>query len=284
MSLINEALKRAQSQQQNRATGSGNTGGASIGQAMRQEGPQRFPQNHRSSALPWLIAGGCLLTLLVLGFGLILWTLSSQRSIKEAPAIALAEPAQISSRPEASSSPRPERPETISEIAAAGPQDLDASAPTAPSPLSSPGQTETAADPAPGQAVSAMPAESTAHHISEPAPSPVSSPPAAVPTAAPTETAQTLPPETVPPESALSGSPTVAPTEEEVWAVIDRLEIRGIMAGLSRVLVFDPPANRSFAYDKGSTVSRTPLLVIREISPEAITFEDDAGQTYVKPF
>jgi len=70
----------------------------------------------------------------------------------------------------------------------------------------------------------------------------------------------------------------------EVQAYIDALKIRGVMPGSQKVLIFDPSIGSSTAYEAGSRMS-TPLRVeIQAINDRSIEFLDHAGYTYTKRF
>lgn len=72
--------------------------------------------------------------------------------------------------------------------------------------------------------------------------------------------------------------------DKEIQEYLTALEIRGIMSGGQKILLYDPETGKSSTYDSGSTISRTPEIKIRRISGTAIYFVDNAGFTYIKRF
>jgi len=69
-----------------------------------------------------------------------------------------------------------------------------------------------------------------------------------------------------------------------VEAFITRLEVRGIMSGGQKALLFNHLTQRSEAYIPGSTVSNELQLKIQAITERSITFVDHDGHVYIKQF
>ncbi|MCC5807382.1 MAG: hypothetical protein JJU00_13750 [Opitutales bacterium] len=300
MSLINEALKKAQSQQDPAKTSARKAGtGSTVTQAMGRRSPHvpAVPAPRSSLLLP-VLAGGAILAVLVLGIGLIFWSLN--RPSDTGSEIARAEPSAMPQPPP------PTSPDTTGAAAAAV---EDAVAPTEapaepaqsppPVPLQRP-NTEDPPDVSDSEPVlSVEPAPPLEQPTRQPAPPDAASPTAAqqresVPTAAegaeaPEAVAETAPapappePEATPPAADLPPVPAPFP-EAQILEVIDQLEIRGIMADSRRVLIYDSRVKRSFAYGLDSTVSGNPFLKIKDITSSSIIFTDDAGRSFTKSF
>ncbi|KAF0093157.1 MAG: hypothetical protein E1N59_3072, partial [Puniceicoccaceae bacterium 5H] len=108
------------------------------------------------------------------------------------------------------------------------------------------------------------------------------------PTTAPVTTPA---PEPNPPQVVVAPStahPTPAPTpatpRKVIQAYLDEVQVRGVMSGGSKILLFDPTAGRSRAFAQGDLLSADPQIEIAEIKLNQIIFTDDAGVTYVKRF
>ena len=69
-----------------------------------------------------------------------------------------------------------------------------------------------------------------------------------------------------------------------VWARLQELEIRGIMSGGEKVLVFDTSTGKSKSYEPGDIVDGTLSLKISSIESDAILFEDYGGIIHTKSF
>lgn len=75
----------------------------------------------------------------------------------------------------------------------------------------------------------------------------------------------------------------VAP-DPEITAFVSSLEIRGVMRGGQRILIFDPTVQRSRAYAPNEILSETWELLVVSISPQRVEFVDERGATYFKRF
>lgn len=280
MSLINEALKKAQALQD--ANNSAPSKGGADGAARRNAGGSE--PSMRTGAAAFIFAGVALFTLL--GIGLAVRNLSTPAETRAETA--LADPIRPAPPPSEDPVPTPAQTEK-QEGDGMRPGETD----DPPRTLNDPLQTVSpAAEPAREKPAS------TPQAVDAPGKTPVaengSSTERSTPVRREAESARpstqphaaVIPDETSPATDANPAEPPPpAPVpEEEILAIIDLLEIRGIMADSKRVLIYDSRVKRSFAYGIGSTVSRTPLLKIREITPRSITFNDEAGRSFTKAF
>jgi hypothetical protein len=62
------------------------------------------------------------------------------------------------------------------------------------------------------------------------------------------------------------------------------LEVRGVMSGGKKALIYDPVTQHSRAYSVGSTISNELQVKVEEISETSIAFIDNAGYIYTKSF
>ena len=69
-----------------------------------------------------------------------------------------------------------------------------------------------------------------------------------------------------------------------VWNRLEELEIRGIMSGGAKVLIFDSRTNKARAYKPGDLVDGALSLKVSSISNAAINFVNDDGSIFPKPF
>ncbi|MGA1204935.1 MAG: hypothetical protein ACO3ZW_03875 [Opitutales bacterium] len=128
---------------------------------------------------------------------------------------------------------------------------------------------------------------------SEPASVPEPATPVAQVDTAPVVTAP-VPAETPQPVVAKT-PPTPAPLEKpaplgdgqsypEIWTRIQELEIRGIMSGGYRVLIYDTRTSRAKAYRPGDLVDGALSLSIDSISTSEINFRNNDGIRFPKAF
>jgi hypothetical protein len=76
-----------------------------------------------------------------------------------------------------------------------------------------------------------------------------------------------------------------APVENPaIWGRLQNIEIRGIMSGGTKVMIFDADNNKTKTYRPGDLFDGTLSLKVAEISPAAIIFEDHGGFRYTKSF
>ncbi len=303
MSLINEALKKAQSQQEpSKAVAPGEVR-STVAQAMDHSVPQpsTLPPlaGKRPGVLLPALAGSTILAVLVLGIGLIFWSLNRPTApVSVAAAAEETKPPPVSASNAAESAAaisEDEGPEPTPTAAEPAPESLPERSDPAAAPVSTP-EPAFSIDPAPA-AVKPVSApserEESASTSDAPAPSPepveaFPSPQIAASTAAaPTEPRTSSAAPNGEPAPATGATPTAEPTlvpQSEILDVIEQLEIRGIMADSRRVLIYDRRVKRSFAFGLDSTVSRNPLLKIKDITPSSIIFTDDAGRSFTKSF
>lgn len=69
-----------------------------------------------------------------------------------------------------------------------------------------------------------------------------------------------------------------------VWNRLQELEIRGIMSGGAKVLIFDTRTNKARAYKPGDLVDGALSLKVSSISNSIINFVTDDGSIFPKPF
>lgn len=70
----------------------------------------------------------------------------------------------------------------------------------------------------------------------------------------------------------------------EVWARLEEFEIRGIMPGGSKVLIFDKRTSQSQTFRTGDMLDGTLGIRLGNLSPNQIEVEDYGGYTYTKSF
>jgi hypothetical protein len=81
-----------------------------------------------------------------------------------------------------------------------------------------------------------------------------------------------------------SARPTATPTNREAWERLQSLEIRGIMSGGTKVLIFDLVTGKTRSYTPGEIIDGALGLKVSSIDPNVISFEDYDGATLTKPF
>ncbi len=99
------------------------------------------------------------------------------------------------------------------------------------------------------------------------------------------------------PEPPVVTAPTPPPVVEEpapqvallgnnplVWNRLQELEIRGIMSGGAKVLIFDTRTNKARAYKPGDLVDGALSLKVSSISNTVINFVTDGESIFQKPF
>lgn len=74
------------------------------------------------------------------------------------------------------------------------------------------------------------------------------------------------------------------PPNPDVIARLQELEIRGIMSGGSKVLIFDSATGKTRAYRAGESLSGSMGLEVVEITPSTIQFKDYEGRLHTKSF
>jgi hypothetical protein len=260
MSLINEALKKAQRQRTAESTEAPPMpgGGAAAGRAR--------PRSAQSLLL--LVAGGVVLV--------VLSVVATVFLIARRPG-----PSTVTAKPKPA--PMAEAPVVAMPLAEKGPPaSVVASAPVEKTPApAKPAEmtTPTGTKPTPASGPKAAPppssfAETKAAAETKPA---AASPPATLPTApadiAPVATAPATP---APPPL----PPTAVKADERVHAFIDAIRVSGIRSsgGESRVLMNDR------VYRVNDIVERNLGLRLTKVDPDSLTFTDPNGVTYVKYF
>ncbi|MEX0332254.1 MAG: hypothetical protein AB3N64_12610 [Puniceicoccaceae bacterium] len=81
-------------------------------------------------------------------------------------------------------------------------------------------------------------------------------------------------------------SPPAPPAKPNpaVWARLQELEIRGIMSGGEKVLIFDTSTGKTKSYTPGDVLDGSLALSISSIESDAILFEDYGGIIHTKSF
>lgn len=284
MSLINEALKKAQAQRQG---GSPATPPPSTGDAPPP--PASVSPTSRDSSGPnlWMILG--ILAVIAVIFagaaGLVVWGLMSQKNAE--PVAQTATPAAETPAP--ASNPQPGPPSDNAEAETTKPiefkveplsgDDIKALEAVKEEPKE-PVETEPVAAPAAPEPLSAKPApEKPAKVAASPkaAPTPAKEPP---PTVA--RKAEIPPVEGQPAEK--PEAPAATGPDPAVEAFLAQLEVRGVMSGGKKVLIFNQSTARSSAYQAGATVNNELQIKIVNITEQSISFVDHVGFVYTKRF
>lgn len=86
-----------------------------------------------------------------------------------------------------------------------------------------------------------------------------------------------------PVEEAVTQAPPARPSPA-VWARLQELEIRGIMSGGNKVLIFDQSTGKTKSYEPGEIVDGSLALSVRSIESGEILFEDYGGSIHTKSF
>ena len=79
-------------------------------------------------------------------------------------------------------------------------------------------------------------------------------------------------------------APPPSPPNPAVRARLQELEIRGIMGGGNKVLIFDQSTGKTKSYTPGEILDGSLALKIAAIESGSILFEDYGGATYTKSF
>ncbi|MEX0325454.1 MAG: hypothetical protein AB3N33_05135 [Puniceicoccaceae bacterium] len=88
------------------------------------------------------------------------------------------------------------------------------------------------------------------------------------------------------PVAAVEETPVAPPAKPNpaVWARLQELEIRGIMSGGEKVLIFDTSTGKTKSYKPGDVLDGSLALSISSIEIDAILFEDYGGIIHTKSF
>lgn len=249
MSLINEALKKAQAQKS--ASPQQDPQSAATAAAKPPPPPPPARSKRRFSYL-W----GFILSVLIVGalsFGLSYYFVSKLLVESETQA-------------NKSVTPVADLPDQIAEF-----PKPDNTAPPPPTPV--PQSTALATENNPTQAKALAPVAPIA--IADESQPPPTSTPAA--TSAPTPTPS-------PQASPVAASPPSLPVANaDAAAFVEAIEIRGIMGG-TRALIYDPVLGRNRAYERGDRIEAPMPLFLIELHSQYLIFKDDAGFQYRKPF
>lgn len=111
--------------------------------------------------------------------------------------------------------------------------------------------------------------------------------PEPIPTPEPEPVPEPEPPVvSAPPPVVEESAPQVASVGNNplIWNRLQELEIRGIMSGGAKVLIFDTRTNKARAYKPGDLVDGALSLKVSSISNSIINFVTDDGSIFPKPF
>lgn len=290
MSLINEALKKAQAQRQS-------ADGFSPSPPPPPP-PGSSPPVVAGSAANQPGTGKLLLVLLILallfvgGVGLLVWGLMRGQD-KSANETAVAPPPSASSAPaslptdraqatESAAKPLPpiefkmEEEAGVSEDSVSEMEKSEAGSGRNGSPQPSAGTAEIRGQSSGNSEEAKIPAETPPPESPPTPPTPSSSPPPS--------SENTLSAQPVPPPSGPRQTPPGVIADPAVEEFIAALEVRGVMSGGKKALIFDPVTQQSRAYSVGSTISNELQVKVEDISESSIAFIDNAGYIYTKPF
>jgi cytoskeletal protein RodZ len=84
-------------------------------------------------------------------------------------------------------------------------------------------------------------------------------------------------------EQTVTAAPPAKPNPA-VWARLQELEIRGIMSGGNKVLIFDLSTGKTKSYKPGDILDGSLALTISSIESGEILFEDYGGTIHTKSF
>ncbi|MFP4541318.1 MAG: hypothetical protein ACLFR7_06775 [Opitutales bacterium] len=101
----------------------------------------------------------------------------------------------------------------------------------------------------------------------------------------PTAVDPNLPAPSLPPPAARP-EPEPPPTEPDPahLAYVAQLEVRGVMTGGRKVLLYDPQIQRSRALAEGDLIGEAQVLHITAIEPHRLVFQDESGALYTKRY
>jgi hypothetical protein len=281
MSLINDALKKAQRIRAQEPTGTASP----VGEAPRVV-KRRQPRTAQQLIL--LAAGGLVLVVLTMVATVFIFN----RTPDPKPAPPTTKPTAPKSGTETSAPSLIIIPPVIKPPATEVPAPSSDVTPPAPTPLPpnpTPPATETAGNPPPG---TPPPSDPTSAPPAAATPSTVAGTPAPVPAPGPTPTSSVPPPPAPAPTPAVESpppspsprpaatAPSVAQADPQVQIYIDALKVAGIRSsgGDSRVLMNDR------VYRLNDIVDRNLGIRLTKVEPDALTFTDAKGFIYLKTF
>jgi len=91
-------------------------------------------------------------------------------------------------------------------------------------------------------------------------------------------------PKAAPPPAGFSADVQVLPPNPEVIVRLRELEIRGIMSGGSKVLIYDSSTGKTQAFEAGESLSGPMGLEVVTITNSTIQFRDYEGRLHTKSF
>lgn len=271
MSLINEALKKAQKQR------TGESPSLSAVPTIGGERPDQIARRGKSSGLGELLLplglGGVAIALLVVG-AVYFFTRKSETPAPAAPAPVVA--AAPAPQPVQPSAPAQVAPQPVVTQPVATPPPVVVAAPTTPAPA--PQTVSTFTVPNVAASAPATPSPEPVRHTAPVVTTPAPAAPAPV-------VAITLPPAPAPlPVQPAAPAPTAAPKfEPRAINYVEGLRVTGI-----RVSGTDPKDSKVLMNDRvyrlGSLVDAEMALRLVGITPTSLTFEDDRGARYTRLF
>ncbi len=76
---------------------------------------------------------------------------------------------------------------------------------------------------------------------------------------------------------------TIDPTSDlQAW--VDALQVRGVMAGAGKVLIYLPEEDYTAAFSTGEVIDKHGRLSLAQILPNRIVFKDNGGHEYIRRF
>ncbi|MEX0321067.1 MAG: hypothetical protein AB3N63_02840 [Puniceicoccaceae bacterium] len=202
-------------------------------------------------------------------------TATSEEPAAEPVAEAAVQPEPVAPVEPAAVEPAPAQPEVAQTQVPVEPANATPSPTPVPEAVAQPQQQQPAAQPAV--------AETAPTPVSQPAPQPVVAQPESQPAQQPVANPIATPaePAVVPVAVAAAPPPVENPA---IWGRLENIEIRGIMSGGTKVMIFDADKNRTKTFRPGDLFDGSMSLKVATISPSAIIFEDNGGFRYTKSF
>jgi hypothetical protein len=293
MSLISEALKKAQAQRQGQTAPPASpppvpTPTVMVGHLPRQIAAPS--QGHPSPSGPRWVTIVALVAVLAVFFGggtaLVVWGLLgiTDKEARTAAEAASGSPPTVVAAAAVAPTPsiNPETPVEAPSIAPLAPAAAPAAPlspvvfrveePTPPPPAEMPpAPASTAAPPVAPPTVVSFPTAPASAAVVGAGPS--------VPTSAAASPTKAAPPPVAPP-----APPPPPPPDPAVEAFIASLEVRGVMTGGQKILLFDPTEQRSRAFSADDIVGAAWGLRVTRIGHQRLELTDERGASYTKRF
>lgn len=259
MSLINEALKKAQAQRQSATP--------PPGAPPPGEGPRLRPPGSSGGPTFWLVSlliGG-IVVIFVIGAGLIVWGLRGTEVPPPSPPPVAAQAGVVT-------------PDSVDRVDETGSEIPPESTAADPEPANPPAR-EGAAAPEPEAEPNAP---VTGENEGNPAPeAPAGEKEQATPESA--THAASPEPNAEPADVPVAPTPQIDP-DPNVQTYLALLEVRGVMSGGQKALIYNRSTERSRAYTAGATINNELQIRIQDITESSISFVDHDGYVYTKSF